>query len=1419
MRAAQWMMAGKCGKMAPLQKRRRMPKKPESQALEVNLKRTAIDVVIPDDQRVLLDVTESAYGVQQETEKLLREINHAYVGWQQTLEDLHYRAMNDFFYYNSHERGPQGLEIFHGYYEKAASVADPEPLREVAVRYWIYYMERIVSDSKERSSKNAPSLEAAIKRLGEILGSSPARAANASGRLRRLLKALARQEPGDFDGAMDQAATLYTAILAGIYGQWLERDDPVDWYRQLVGDRPAKKAVSSVSHQTLAAHRQELVDVKAQGQPWRASIEGILALPENGAVVRAYLEAAREVEDPEQEKWKNLQQRISWLSRVLGLEALSSVHEQALHEISRAYIDVLQQADSEHLDDFVRETFDILRKAKLPYAQTILDLIRIVGTEVLRVGAPDWVQVVIDEILAFDFQYPRFAGFTKHWQPKVNPSHLKNIRTFFRVIETNPQAAPRMLAALVVHLKLGGLFVADTDIVQKDISQLLAANIEPIYHQIKHLLRLFPVYFNDIGAEGELRDVSTRVDEICRRGEPLTHFLRKQCHVESNPKMPEFVEAICEFWATGDKEKVRQFIPAALYDRLSIDDPNTQGVHAVFRQLAEGRPSIKPLFALSSEELKEELETLSEVSPVDVERTELIFKVRELVGKKYDLDHDDVLQRLRSFHRIDGSQVDALEYALAGGRTREAIEIILEMLERLKALILSDEKTQAIEDIYHKRHVAVGIPSVYGRYREEKFEAMGLSFRIESLGNVLFERMIEGANLEYITKNTLQGVVVWLKMLHRALRIDGCRGTGLSTGIAMLEQALVVHGITVDQYINIFQFIANSIKYLIRARYLEVYETMLERIIPRMIEEGILQPSSDDKLDRQEELLKISEAFLRDLIAQSFGLQRLDGLVGKILHTLAKEKQKLDRTTLNVLMTYDIDRCFVTVRAQDTRQDGIIYLGYKGYMVKKLARANFPVPAGFILTTEVFRCRDAIVGYEEAHHEYLNKMKRHIEQLERRTGRSFGDPSNPLLLSVRSGAAMSMPGMLDTYLNVGINVKIAEGFAKRSGSAWGAWDAYRRFVQLWGMGHGLSRDLFDKLMREGKEKYVVEKKSLLPPEGMREVALAYRQLIVDYDIQISDDPWEQLHTCTDLVLRSWFSDKANVYRAEMQIAQEWGTAVIVQSMIYGNLNQRSGTGVVLSRHPRRVSDEVELYGDFIIQGQGDDVVSGLVETFPISEDQRLTEQTSATMSLERDFPGIFERLTELARSLIKDHGMHHQEIEFTFESEKSEDLYILQARDIVLSQSTSVATFAPTEELERSKKATGIGAGGGALSGRVAHNASDIARLRSEHPEDAIILLRPDTVPDDIQMILRSDGMLTAIGGATSHAAVAAQRLGRPCVVGCRQLEVIDERSWSSLAGHRLESGDFISINGIDGSVYIGKHAVTMTRAEGYTGG
>lgn len=1388
-----------------------------SEALEVNLRRTSVEVVIPPDQEVLLAITSDRRGVHDSTRNLLREINHRYVGWEQTLADLHRRATSDFSYYLAHERAPEAIGVFCSLYARAAREASPASVRETALRRYLYYLEMVAGQSGDRLPALLPSLERALQDLEPIFARDPSLAEISSPQLKRFTQALVRAAPAGSCATVVGSQRLLSSVLRQTYQQWLAREDPVSWWRKATGaegEATPPDEVATIAHRQFEHYLGELDRLKSRVDSGEPCAAVLFALPDQAQIERAYLQAASCVELPGKSQAENQLERIYWLVHVLSVQALASVHEQTLSEISHLYRGVVRDAQGAQLDQLVRATFSALRSTSVFASQSALSLISKIGTEVIETGDPDRSRVVIDEILEWDFPHPDFSGFTEEWEINVNPTHLRAIRAYLAVIEADPHLARNLVAGLVVHLKVGGVFIADTDLFQKDISRLLNSDIGPIYYKVKQLLKLFPVYFSDIGAEGELREISSRIDEIEGRKDLLCHFLRKQSHVEGNPRLVEFIEGIARLWATGEQEAIRPYLPASLYERIVADRERYDGLPPIFEHLAQSQGSpqedCSTLFSLDGAEINRCLLEAPVEREVDREKVALLFRLRQLVGRKYELNHDGLLDRLKGFHPIESSDVEVLRSALAEQRDEDALDVLLRVLEQLKSIILSSKQTEGVEDIYRKRHIAAGIPSMYGRYREEKFEAAGLTFRVESLVNVLFDRIASSSGLRCVTRSTLQRVVRWLHLMLRGLRVDGFQGRGLAAGIGMLEQALAAEGTTVHQYINIFQVMSRGVEQVIRIRFLQVYQTLLERILRRMFRCGTLP--FPEGCDEREAILKLSESFLRDLISRSLGLQQCDNLVGKVLRTLVQAREDLDPETLNLLMTFDPERCCVALDRRATSLDGPIYLGNKGYMVKRLDREGLPVPPGFILTTEVSRCRPAIVASKELLDEVVARIRREIARLERKTGSRFGDPQKPLLVSVRSGAAISMPGMLDTFLNVGINAELAEGLATRSGSEWGAWDAYRRFLQHWGMSHGLGRDSFDLLIRGAKREFGAAKKSQLSAGQMRALALRYRDFLGDQGVGIIDDPFAQLLACIQLVLQSWNSEKACVYRSELQIAEEWGTAVILQAMVYGNLHQRSGTGVMLTNAPRETTADVKLYGDYAVQSQGDDVVSGLVETFPISETQRLTEVPNLPRSLQSEFPKIYEALYHYACTLIHDLGMFHQEIEFTFESEDPADLYILQTRDTVMSQVTSVAVFVPTHALEEAKLASGIGAAGAALSGRIAHTNEDIQNLRARFPRDPIILLRPDTVPDDIPLIIQVDGIVTARGGATSHAAVVALQLGRVCVVACRELEVYEEEGRSLLAGCTLKTGEFLSINGIDGSVYSGRHSSTIVQ-------
>ena len=379
------------------------------------------------------------------------------------------------------------------------------------------------------------------------------------------------------------------------------------------------------------------------------------------------------------------------------------------------------------------------------------------------------------------------------------------------------------------------------------------------------------------------------------------------------------------------------------------------------------------------------------------------------------------------------------------------------------------------------------------------------------------------------------------------------------------------------------------------------------------------------------------------------------------------------------------------------------------------------------------------------------------------------------------------------------------GSPNRPRNAWFAWDNYRRFLQCYGMSFGVKRDDFDAIINGYKQKWGIELKRSFSGEQMKQTALAYKKYLKDAGIEIVESPFEQLYLIINKVFASWESDKAKAYRRIMGISDDWGTAVTVQSMVYGNFSPESGTGVIFTHNPRWSGDAVRLWGDFTLENQGEDVVSGLVSTLPISIYQQDVEMRDTDVTLETHFPEIYGALKKWASYLIYEQGWAPQEMEFTFEAPAMDKLYLLQTRDMAMRERKRPLSFYPDEKNGEDLLSHGIGVSGGALSGRIVFSLEEINQWREREPETSLILVRNDTVPDDILEIYAADGLLTARGGLTSHAAVVAHRLGKTCVVGCGNLMCQEAQRSCLFHNQSLKSGDFISMDGQQGSVFRGR--------------
>ena len=489
-------------------------------------------------------------------------------------------------------------------------------------------------------------------------------------------------------------------------------------------------------------------------------------------------------------------------------------------------------------------------------------------------------------------------------------------------------------------------------------------------------------------------------------------------------------------------------------------------------------------------------------------------------------------------------------------------------------------------------------------------------------------------------------------------------------------------------------------------------------------------------------------------------------------------------------------------------------LGGKGANLAEMTSLGLPVPQGFTITTEA--CTQYYEDGREINEEIQGQINEYIVKMEEITGKKFGDKENPLLVSVRSGARASMPGMIDPVLNLGLNETVVEAIAEKSGNARWAWDCYRRFIQMYSdvvmeVGKKYFEELIDKMKADRGVKQDVE----LTAEDLQELAGQFK---AEYKEKIGedfpDDPKEQLMGAVKAVFRSWDNPRANVYRRDNDIPYSWGTAVNVQSMAFGNMGDDCGTGVAFTRDP--ATGEKKLMGEFLKNAQGEDVVAGVRTPMPIAQ-------------MEQEFPEAFKEFVKVCETL-ENHYRDMQDMEFTVENRK---LYMLQTRngkrtaqaalqiacDLVdegmRTEEEAVAMIDPRNldtllhpqfDAAALKAATpagkGLGASPGAACGKVVFTADDAEAWNARG--EKVVLVRLETSPEDITGMKASQGILTVRGGMTSHAAVVARGMGTCCVSGCGDITMDEENKKFTLAGKEYHEGDYISIDGSTGNIYDG---------------
>jgi pyruvate,orthophosphate dikinase len=1104
------------------------------------------------------------------------------------------------------------------------------------------------------------------------------------------------------------------------------------------------------------------------------------------------------------------EERLSILFNFIENPVLLLLHEELIKEVNQILLKMIEEKPSENLEEFLIKFFGILKEKSNLYPWTAFECIKNIGISILNKRAVYLAEVLIGEIIKYGFFPPQVQGIDEHWRIKDNPNHLLSLRAWLDIFKAHPEWCSSLLAALFLNLKLYGLSLRDTDLFQREITSLLNSPIKPVYNLVKQFCKIFPVYFNEIGAEGLIRDLSTEIDEISQRKDTLLHFLRKFIHIENSSLALEFIKDIFYYWFTLDGTYIKRYLPEVIWSRiikeeLSFHIPMQKLLVELFKTFSVYQ--IEEFLEINLDNIHRALEKIEE-DPENKFKLISLIHLYKLEKQKYFGYLTDLPSFIEQYKDSGFDFVLDLPSLLKEKNLFKQIHQLLQWLILLKEkYILTPQKFTPIEEIFLKRHIAVDIPSMYGRYREKKFDALGLSYRLEFLVEKSFSRLIEEFQIKFLTKAQLFKILKILSLFKKALEADGITSQKFNLYLDLLENSLKSYPISFNQYLDIFKGLIDGVQHIIKSYYVNPYLNVFPLIFDILDESSLLDKYKRyiKNKNKEEDYYCLSEVIIKDILNEGFVVKYLDQFLKKIYEALIKNKEKMPENELNLLLSFDTRKSISYIYKANPLANDQIYLGGKAYNLIQLARDeafHTKIPHGFILTTENFRCYKLFKRYHGLWREYETLIKEAIKFIEERTHKKYNHPANPLLLSVRSGATISMPGMMSSILNVGINPEIAEGLAKETQNLWFAWDTYRRFLQSWAMAQGVPRDFFNRLMREHKRKYGVKMKREFAGAEMQELALLYRSEVEKLGIPVIDDPWEQLFKSIELILNSWYHQKAVYYRELMEIAEEWGTAIIVQQMVFGNRGPRSGTGVTFTTSPHGKFPRILLWGDYTPYNQGEDIVSGLVNAYPISIEQKKLEKREG-LSLEEAFPEIYQSLLDLAYYIVYEKGWDHQEIEFTFESEKPEDLYILQVRDIILREEKILPYFQKKALEHLEYLGRGIGVSGSLVSGRVVFALEDIISLKDTR--DPLILLRYDTVPDNIREISLVEGLLTARGGQTSHAAIVAGRLGKVCVVGCEELRIDEMEKSAKLNGKEISLGDWITLNGITGDIYKGK--------------
>ena len=503
-----------------------------SKALEANVEKTRVDVTISENYKILLEVMSKYEGITAGLTTLLTELCHPYKNWRFIVKEARGYALKYFHILRVHHKGKDAARLYIDIFLDSIEHSREPSIKADAADNLLLFLQTIIKESGEGFRDFLSTLDYGFTQIKDLEKESFALFVRSYYQINRLAREIqARASSQDSYGPLNSLLAKY---LEKAYSDWLGEEDPFDWFikethPEEILPEEFKFIFLPVSHKTLKGYLNALNHaINDHGNESRELLDKLTPLPGYRQIVDSYRDIPQKVFKAEQGTSLGSYWKLVFLFRIMNIEGLSSVHEEVLREINRSLTKMIDRETPEVLSNLIQKTFDILNQSVSVFPSTALHCALNVGKAVYRTDESDLVDFFIDALVDLGFQTPDLKGVGEDWQMRVNAAHIQNIRTWLELIELNPKWSKKLLSSLIIHLSLGGVFMKDTDLFSRDITGFLNADIAPVYNLAKQLTRLFPSYFNDIGAEGQLRDISTKIDEVCQRKDVLVHFLRKR---------------------------------------------------------------------------------------------------------------------------------------------------------------------------------------------------------------------------------------------------------------------------------------------------------------------------------------------------------------------------------------------------------------------------------------------------------------------------------------------------------------------------------------------------------------------------------------------------------------------------------------------------------------------------------------------------------------------------------------------------------------------------------------------------------------------------------------------------------------------------------------------------------------------------